>query len=201
MHCGSPTAWWSFFFRKVYFLINIHVRQYLKKKKWKFLKIMELKYSLSRQLTDSKAKDCLQLSIMNIPKEPEIVQRFWTDKCLSTSWTLQVRRTRSPAHITLSLRERLTWLKKSFKRFKHEYLDKKNKYVRQDSHISSLFIRVNNVSLFTLSSWNTWACYLTDLTFYSRRNGLICWLRPKVALDVYSAVVELLNCWVVCSCN
>ena len=66
---------------------------------------------------------------------------------------------------------------------------------------NSVFIRVNNVSSFTLSSWNTWACYLADLTFYSRRTGLICWLRPKVVLDVYSAVVELLNCWVVCSCN
>ena len=47
--CGNPTAWWSFF-QKSIFLIKIHVRQYLNKMR-EFLKVMELKYSLSRQLT------------------------------------------------------------------------------------------------------------------------------------------------------
>ena len=46
-----------------------------------FLKVMELKYSLSRQLTDCKA------NIMNVPKEPEMVQLVWTDKWLTTSST------------------------------------------------------------------------------------------------------------------
>ena len=43
-----PTAWRSFF-QKIIFLIKIHVRQYLNKM-GEFLKVMELKYSLSRQL-------------------------------------------------------------------------------------------------------------------------------------------------------
>ena len=38
------------FFQKSIFLIKIHVRQYLNKMR-EFLKVMELKYSLSRQLT------------------------------------------------------------------------------------------------------------------------------------------------------
>ena len=46
--CGSPTAWRSFF-QKSIFLIKIHVCQYLNKM-GEFLKVMELKYSLSRQL-------------------------------------------------------------------------------------------------------------------------------------------------------
>ena len=91
--CGSPTAWWSFF-QKSIFLIKIHVRQYLNEM-GEFLKVMELKYSLSRQHTDSKAKDCLQLSIMNIPKEPEIVQHFWTEKWLTTSSTIGTLRSRT----------------------------------------------------------------------------------------------------------
>ena len=37
------------FFQKSIFLIKIHVRQYLNKM-GEFLKVMELKYSLSRQL-------------------------------------------------------------------------------------------------------------------------------------------------------
>ena len=44
-----------------------------------FLKVMELKYSLSRQLTDCKA------NIMNVPKEPKMVQIVWTDKWLTTT--------------------------------------------------------------------------------------------------------------------
>ena len=75
--CGSPTAWWSFF-QKSIFLIKIHTRQYLNKM-GEFLKLMELKYSMSRQYTDSKA------NIMNIPKEPELVQLFWSDKWLTTT--------------------------------------------------------------------------------------------------------------------
>ena len=54
-------------FSKSIFLIKIHVRQYLNKM-GEFLKVMELKYSLSRQLTDCKA------NIMKVPKEPEMVQ-------------------------------------------------------------------------------------------------------------------------------
>ena len=53
--------------KKSLFLIKIHVCQYLNKM-GEFLKVMELKYSLSRQLTDCKA------NIMNVPKEPEMVQ-------------------------------------------------------------------------------------------------------------------------------
>ena len=69
------------FFQKSIFLIKIHVRQYLNKM-GEFLKVMELKYSFSRQLTDSKA------NIMNILQEPEMVQLVWTDKWLTTSSTL-----------------------------------------------------------------------------------------------------------------
>ena len=66
------------------------------------------------------------------------------------------------------------------------------------SVVSSVLIRVNDVRPSTLSDRNTGASWnLADLTFHSWRAGLVCWLRPKVVLDIYSAVVEMLSGWIV----
>ena len=66
------------------------------------------------------------------------------------------------------------------------------------SVVSSVLIGVKGVRPSTLSDRNTGAYWnLTDLTFHSWRTGLLCWLRAKVVLDFYSAVVEMLSCWVV----
>ena len=50
----KPDRMMNFFLKKKYIFL-IEMRQYLNRMR-EFLKVMELNYSLSRQLTDSKAK-------------------------------------------------------------------------------------------------------------------------------------------------
>ena len=80
----------------------------------------------------------------------------------------------------------------------HNYGRNRLVFRKLQSVVSSVLIRVNDLRPSTLSDRNTGASWnLTDLIFHLWRAGLVCWLRPKVVLGIYSAVVEMLSCWIV----
>ena len=78
----------------------------------------------------------------------------------------------------------------------HNYGRNRLVFRKLQSVVSSVLIEVNDVRQSTLADRNIGASWnLTNLTFHSWRAGLVCWLRLKVVLDIYSAVVELLGGW------